>query len=129
MRAVGLLTMPDVLFIKTSSLGDVIHHMPALMEARRQRPAARFLLGGGGRRSRRSANSSGRLGRHPGRIAPLARYAAFARDLARDRKASGAPCARAATTISSTHRGSCAPRSWRGSPAAAGHGYDAKQHP
>ena len=34
--------MPDVLFIKTSSLGDVIHHMPALMEARRQRPAARF---------------------------------------------------------------------------------------
>ena len=42
MRAGGLLTMPDVLFIKTSSLGDVIHHMPALMEARRQRPAARF---------------------------------------------------------------------------------------
>ena len=35
MHAVGLLTMPDVLFIKTSSLGDVIHHMPALMEARR----------------------------------------------------------------------------------------------
>ncbi|HKA79297.1 MAG TPA: lipopolysaccharide heptosyltransferase I [Xanthobacteraceae bacterium] len=34
--------MPDVLFIKTSSLGDVIHHMPALTEARRQRPAARF---------------------------------------------------------------------------------------
>jgi heptosyltransferase I len=36
------LTMPDVLFIKTSSLGDVIHHMPALTEARRQRPDARF---------------------------------------------------------------------------------------
>jgi heptosyltransferase-1 len=34
--------MPDTLFIKTSSLGDVIHHMPALTEARRQRPAARF---------------------------------------------------------------------------------------
>src|SRR5262247_616811 len=34
--------MPDILFIKTSSLGDVIHHMPALTEARRQRPAARF---------------------------------------------------------------------------------------
>ena len=34
--------MPEVLFIKTSSLGDVIHHMPALTEARRQRPAARF---------------------------------------------------------------------------------------
>src|SRR5262249_55063757 len=41
-RGGELLTMPDVLFIKTSSLGDVIHHMPALMEARRQRPAARF---------------------------------------------------------------------------------------
>jgi len=34
--------MTDVLFIKTSSLGDVIHHMPALTEARRQRPDARF---------------------------------------------------------------------------------------
>ena len=34
--------MPDVLFIKTSSLGDVIHHMPALTEARARRPDARF---------------------------------------------------------------------------------------
>jgi len=34
--------MPDVLFIKTSSLGDVIHHMPAVTEASRQRPDARF---------------------------------------------------------------------------------------
>ena len=34
--------MPDVLFIKTSSLGDVIHHMPALTEARRRLPDARF---------------------------------------------------------------------------------------
>jgi len=34
--------MPDILFIKTSSLGDVIHHMPALTEARRRRPDARF---------------------------------------------------------------------------------------
>jgi heptosyltransferase I len=38
----GLLQMPDILFIKTSSLGDVIHHMPALTEARRRRPDARF---------------------------------------------------------------------------------------
>jgi lipopolysaccharide heptosyltransferase I len=37
-----LLQMSDILFIKTSSLGDVIHHMPALTEARRQRPQARF---------------------------------------------------------------------------------------
>jgi heptosyltransferase I len=34
--------MSDILFIKTSSLGDVIHHMPALTEARRHRPRARF---------------------------------------------------------------------------------------
>jgi heptosyltransferase-1 len=34
--------MSDVLFIKTSSLGDVIHHMPALTEARARRPDARF---------------------------------------------------------------------------------------
>lgn len=33
--------MSDILFIKTSSLGDVIHHMPALTEARRHRPQAR----------------------------------------------------------------------------------------
>jgi heptosyltransferase-1 len=32
----------DVLFIKTSSLGDVIHHLPALTEARAHRPDARF---------------------------------------------------------------------------------------
>jgi heptosyltransferase-1 len=34
--------MADILFIKTSSLGDVIHHMPALTEARRKLPDARF---------------------------------------------------------------------------------------
>jgi heptosyltransferase I len=34
--------MADILFIKTSSLGDVIHHMPALTEARRHLPAAQF---------------------------------------------------------------------------------------
>lgn len=34
--------MSDILFIKTSSLGDVIHHMPALTDARRALPAARF---------------------------------------------------------------------------------------
>jgi heptosyltransferase-1 len=35
--------MADILFIKTSSLGDVIHHMPALTEARIRRPDARFV--------------------------------------------------------------------------------------
>ena len=34
--------MADILFIKTSSLGDVIHHMPALTEARKAQPGARF---------------------------------------------------------------------------------------
>jgi lipopolysaccharide heptosyltransferase I len=34
--------MSSILFIKTSSLGDVIHHMPALTEARTRRPDARF---------------------------------------------------------------------------------------
>ncbi len=34
--------MVDVLFIKTSSLGDVIHQMPAIAEARRHRATARF---------------------------------------------------------------------------------------
>jgi heptosyltransferase-1 len=34
--------MADILFIKTSSLGDVIHHMPALTEAFKARPDARF---------------------------------------------------------------------------------------
>jgi heptosyltransferase-1 len=34
--------MSDILFIKTSSLGDVIHHMPAVTDARRHRPLARI---------------------------------------------------------------------------------------
>src|SRR5271166_6709019 len=37
-----LRSMSDVLFIKTSSLGDVIHHMPAVTEARRWRRHAHF---------------------------------------------------------------------------------------
>jgi heptosyltransferase-1 len=35
-------SMSDILFIKTSSLGDVIHQMPAVTEARRWRRHARF---------------------------------------------------------------------------------------
>lgn len=34
--------MAGILFIKTSSLGDVIHHMPAVTEARRHLPDSRF---------------------------------------------------------------------------------------
>src|SRR5437763_10783109 len=36
------LRMSDILFIKTSSLGDVIHHMPAVTDARRHRPQAKI---------------------------------------------------------------------------------------
>lgn len=35
--------MSDILFIKTSSLGDVIHHMPAVTEAKRHKPDARIV--------------------------------------------------------------------------------------
>lgn len=35
--------MSAILFIKTSSLGDVIHHMPAVTEARRHYPDARIV--------------------------------------------------------------------------------------
>jgi heptosyltransferase I len=34
--------MANILFVKTSSLGDVVHHMPALAEARAHRPDAKF---------------------------------------------------------------------------------------
>jgi heptosyltransferase-1 len=34
--------MTDILFIKTSSLGDVIHHMPAVTDARARHPDARL---------------------------------------------------------------------------------------
>lgn len=34
--------MPGILFIKTSSLGDVVHHMPAVTDAHRYRPDARL---------------------------------------------------------------------------------------
>src|ERR1051325_33918 len=34
--------MSDILFIKTSSLGDVVHNMPAVSDARRHRPQARI---------------------------------------------------------------------------------------
>jgi len=34
--------MSDILFIKTSSLGDVVHHMPAVSDARRYLPQARI---------------------------------------------------------------------------------------
>jgi heptosyltransferase-1 len=34
--------MPEILFIKTSSLGDVIHHMPAVTDARKNFPNAKI---------------------------------------------------------------------------------------
>jgi heptosyltransferase I len=35
--------MAEILFIKTSSLGDVVHHMPAVTDVRRHRPDARLV--------------------------------------------------------------------------------------
>jgi heptosyltransferase-1 len=35
--------MTEILFIKTSSLGDVVHHMPAITDARRHFPDARLV--------------------------------------------------------------------------------------
>src|SRR5215471_20537775 len=35
-------SMAEILFIKTSSLGDVVHHMPAITDARRHLPDARM---------------------------------------------------------------------------------------
>ena len=35
-------SMADILFVKTSSFGDLVHQMPALSEARRHRPNDRF---------------------------------------------------------------------------------------
>ena len=46
-------TMADILFIKTSSLGDVIHHMPAVTEARKRAARRRALPGWWRRPSRR----------------------------------------------------------------------------
>ena len=34
--------MAEILFIKTSSLGDVVHHMPAITDARRHLPGAQL---------------------------------------------------------------------------------------
>src|SRR4051812_3551162 len=36
-------SMTDILFIKTSSMGDIIHHMPALTDARAHFPQARLV--------------------------------------------------------------------------------------
>src|SRR6202522_1871083 len=36
------IVMAEILFIKTSSLGDVVHHMPAVTDARHHRPDARL---------------------------------------------------------------------------------------
>src|ERR1700689_1817389 len=37
--------MAEILFIKTSSLGDVVHHMPPVADARRRLPHARLSWG------------------------------------------------------------------------------------
>ena len=86
--------MADVLFIKTSSLGDVIHHMPAV--DRRPQGAS-----GGGlclarRGSLRAACAAPPRGQpsHPGRMAALAKITVCAVDHERDCAPACAPSAR-----------------------------------
>ena len=119
--------MADILFIKTSSLGDVIHHMPAVTEARKAPPGrALHLAGGGGFRAagapciRRSARSS----RWPGGAGASRFYRAG--DVGRDRRAACAPSARSATTRSSTARACCAPALIARIAHGRRHGYDAQ---
>ncbi len=111
--------MADILFIKTSSLGDVIHHMPAVTEARRARPGCAFLMaGGGGFRAAGRLASGGRCG-HAGRVAALAQVALCAGDLG-EIAAQPARHPRAQPmTRSSTARACCARARSRGSRAAA----------
>src|SRR5260221_13071569 len=77
--------MSDILFIKTSSLGDVIHHMPALTDARRQRPGTVLLDRGGGVCAAGSDSSCGGR-RDPGCVTPLAGTAPCVGDVAGDRR-------------------------------------------
>ena len=76
--------MSDILFIKTSSLGDVIHHMPAVSDARRNRPQARigWVVEEAFAPLVRLQSRGGH--RHSGRVAPVAGGAAQRRDLERD---------------------------------------------
>ena len=55
--------MSDILFIKTSSLGDVIHHMPALTEARLRLPDSQ--AAGGRAKAVSCEQTASRLGGQP----------------------------------------------------------------
>ena len=101
--------MADILFIKTSSLGDVIHHMPALTEARKALPQATFTWAGGGSLRPAGAPASGGERGDPGRLAALAQVARYAGDARPRSPAACAPSGRGATTRSSTARACCAP--------------------
>ena len=100
--------MADILFIKTSSLGDVIHHMPALTEAREARARTRVSPGWWRRPLRRwcaCIRRSARSFRWPG-------GAGASRSTRRQRwprlPAACAPSGRGATTKSWTARACCA---------------------
>ncbi len=121
--------MADILFIKTSSLGDVIHHMPALTEARKARPGAAFawLVEEAFAPLVRLHPAVDEV--DPGRLAALAEIDASAGDARRDQPAACAPSGRGATTRSSTARACCAPRILARCAHGRRHGYDAGKHP
>ena len=117
--------MSDVLFVKTSSLGDVIHHMPALTEARARRPALRFawvveeIVRAAG-----ASASRGRRG-HSGRIAALAPVAVRALRPGVKSANSGARCARGNYDHGHRHAGADPLRADRRVARGRRHGYDA----
>ncbi len=103
--------MADILFIKTSSLGDVIHHMPALTEARRAAPGRALRLGGGGGlRAAGAAASGGRHGRSPVAWRRWRKSLWSPATLRRDRRQPARHPRASATTRSSTARACCARR-------------------
>ena len=102
--------MSDILFIKTSSLGDVIHHMPALTEARRRLPGARFSWVVEEAFAPLVALHPAVVRGHPGGVAALARRAhapSTWREMVDFSPHASQPTA---TTRSSTPRGCCSNR-------------------
>ena len=94
-----------VLLIKTSSLGDVIHCLPAVSDMSREVPGPDARLGDrGAAGGDRPAASGGRPG-DPGAAPKLAPAAARQRHLDANSARSATPSARSATTASSTRRG------------------------
>ena len=117
--------MAEILFIKTSSLGDVIHHMPALTEARKALWRRGLHVAGGGGFCAAGAAASGGGRHYPGSLAALAKVALCAGDAGRNRRQVSAPSARATMTKLSTAKGCCVRAVIARMAHGRRHGYDA----